>query len=153
MDSTLIDIQQQLAQVALQREQERFTAHEAAMKDLAEAKAREEQRQAAAQEEIRAATEKATKREQARKEAEAERMREDAELRSLSEQELNRKQDALDRTIRMKEEIKRRMDELEHAEELAKRQLRDVMLQNITPAGPEPGLTNPLQRFLQKEPE
>jgi hypothetical protein len=153
MENELLEIQERLAKVALQRQQERLDAHKIAMQELAEAKTQEDKRQEVAREEAAAASERAKKRRVEAQEAEATRVREEAELRRSIEQEENKKQESIDRIIQMKEAIKKQMDELEHAEELAKRQLRDAILQNTTPAAAEPGLVNPLARFLQKAPQ
>ena len=153
MENELLEIQERLAKVALQRQQERLDAHKIAMQELAEAKTQEDKRQEVAREEAAVASERAKKRRVEAQEAEATRVREEAELRRSIEQEENKKQESIDRIIQMKEAIKKQMDELEHAEELAKRQLRDAILQNTAPAAAEPGLVNPLARFLQKAPE
>ena len=153
MENELLEIQERLAKVALQRQQERLDAHKIAMQELAEAKTQEDKRQEVAREEAAAANERAKKRRVEAQEAEATRVREEAELRRSIEQEENKKQESIDRIIQMKEAIKKQMDELEYAEEQAKRQLRDAILQNTAPAAAEPGLVNPLARFLQKAPE
>jgi colicin import membrane protein len=149
---TIEEIQEHLTQIATQREQERLEAHTQAMKDLAEARATEEKRQAEAKEAQQIADAKAEKRKAERIEAEAAQLREEAEARRLVEQEENKKQEASDRIIKMKEAIKLRLDELEHAEELAKKQLRDLIT-NGTENISERIMPNPLQRFLQTEPK
>ena len=151
MDATLIEIQNHLAQVALQREQERREAHTQAMQELAEAKVAEEERQERAKEAQRLAKEKAQQRQQAAQQAEADRLREEAELRRVIEQEENRKQYEADRVVKLKEDIKKRLDEMEHAEEQAKRQLRDVILQAEPKLDTERIISNPLERFFQPQ--
>lgn len=153
MDATLLEIQKNLADIATQREKERLEAHETAMKDLAEAKKKEEERQSAAREVQREARERAVKKQNAVKEAEDERLREEANLRRLIEQEDNLKQEEADRVVKMKEDIKRKLDEMEHAEEQAKKQLRDVILQIEPRVDTERIVPNPLDKFLQKTPE
>ena len=44
-------------------------------------------------------------------------------------------------------------DELEHAEELAKKQLRDLINSGVEHVDTERIMPNPLERFLQKEPK
>jgi hypothetical protein len=149
MDATLIDIQNHLAQVALQREQERREAHTQAMQELAEAKVAEEERQARAKEEQRLSREKAVQRQQAAQQAEADRLREEAELRSVIEQEENRAE--ADRAAKLKESIKKRLDEMEHAEEKAKKELRDVSMQMEPKVDTERIVSNPMQRFFQPQ--
>jgi DNA polymerase II large subunit len=149
---TIEEIQEQLTQVALQREAERRAAHEQAMKDLAAARQEEELRQSEAKAARDADEAKAAKRKAERQEAEVAQLREDAEYRRLVEQEENRKQSAADHIIKMKEDIKRRLDELEHAEELAKKQLRDLIM-SATENTSEQITPNPLSRFLQHEPK
>lgn len=153
MDAKLLEIQEALAKEALLREHARLAAHEQAMKELGEARAREEARQASAREEQDAARQRKVEKVKAAQEAEAERLREEAELRRITEQEENLRQEALDNIIRMKENIKRRMDELEHAEEQAKKALRDVILQMEPKDDSERIVPNPLQKFLQTAPE
>jgi hypothetical protein len=151
MDATLIEIQNHLAQVALQREQERREAHTQAMQELAEAKVAEEERQARAKEEQRLSREKAVQRQQAAQQAEADRLREEAELRSVIEQEENRAQAEADRAAKLKESIKKRLDEMEHAEEKAKKELRDVSMQMEPKVDTERIVSNPMQRFFQPQ--
>lgn len=153
MEKELLDIQEQLSKVALQREQERLAAHEKAMKDLAAARKAEEERQAEAKLLQEAADAKAAKRKAERLEAEAAQLREEAESRRLIEQEENKKQKAADDIIRMKEEISKRLNELEHAEEQAKKQLRDLIMSGAERVDSERIVPNPLERFLQKEPQ
>ena len=155
MENELLEIQERLAKVALQRQQERLDAHRIAMQELAEVKTKEDKRQEVAREEAAAASERAKKRKVEAQEAEATRVcARKQELRRSIEQEVNKKQEeSIDRIIQMKEAIKKQMDELEYAEEQAKKQLRDAILQNTEPAAAEPGLVNPLARFLQKAPE
>ena len=148
---TIEEIQEQLTQVALEREAERRAAHEQAMKDLAAARQEEELRQSEAKEAQQAADAKAEKRKAERQEAEAAQLREEAEARRLVEQEDNKRQVSADRIVKMKEDIKRRLDELEHAEELAKKQLRDLIMSG-TENTSEQIMPNPLARFLQHEP-
>lgn len=150
MEKELLDIQEQLTKVALQREQERLAAHEKAMKDLAAARKAEEERQAEAKFAQRAADERAERRKAEKLEAEAVQLREEAEARRLIEQEENKKQKAADDILKMKEDIKRRLDELEHAEELAKKQLRDLIMANTERVDSERIVENPLERFFQK---
>jgi hypothetical protein len=149
---TIEEIQEQLTQVALQREQERRAAHEQAMTELAAARKEEELRQAEAKAVQQAADDKAEKRKAERQEAEAAQLREEAEARRLVEQEDSKRQASADRIIKMKEDIKRRLDELEHAEELAKKQLRDLIMSGTEHVDSERIMPNPLERFLQKEP-
>ena len=150
---TIEEIQEQLTQVALQREAERLAAHTQAMKDLAAAREEEEKRQAESKARAEADVIKAAKRKAERAEAEADQLREEAEERRLVEQEENRKQASVDHIIKMKEDIKRRLDELEHAEELAKKQLRDLINSGVEHVDTERIMPNPLERFLQKEPK
>lgn len=151
MENELQELQEKLASIALQREQERLAAHEQAMKDLAAARETEEKRQAEAKAAQQASDAKAEKRKADRLEAEAAQLREEAEHRRLIEQEENKKQTAADAIVKMKEEIKRHLDELEHAEELAKKQLRDLIMRG-TQDSSERIMPNPLERFLQTEP-
>ena len=153
MDNELVSIQEALAKVVLQREAERLAAHEQAMKDLAAAREEEEKRQAAAKLVQEAADLKATQRKAEKQEAEAAQLREEEEQRRLIEREENKKQESADRIIRMKEDIKHRLDELEHAEELAKKQLRDLILSGTERVDTERVMRNPLERFLQTEPK
>ena len=150
---TIEEIQEQLTQVALQREAERLAAHTQAMKDLAATREEEEKRQAESKARAEADAIKAAKRKAERAEAEADQLREEAEERRLVEQEENRKQASVDHIIKMKEDIKRRLDELEHAEELAKKQLRDLLNSGTERIDTERIMPNPLERFLQKEPK
>ena len=149
---TIEEIQEQLTQVALQREAERLSAHTQAMKDLAAAREEEEKRQAESKARAEADAIKAAKRKAERAEAEAAQLRDEAEERRRIEQEYDRQQEAADNIVKMKDDIKRRLDELEHAEELAKKQLRDVIMSNTESNSSERIMPNPLQRFLQTEP-
>ena len=149
---TIEEIQEQLTQVALQREAERLAAHTQAMKDLAAAREEEEKRQAESKARAEADAIKAAKRKAERAEAEAAQLRDEAEERRRIEQEYDRQQEAADNIVKMKDDIKRRLDELEHAEELAKKQLRDVIMSNTEGNSSERIMPNPLQRFLQTEP-
>lgn len=151
MERNLQEIQDELLSIALQREQERKAAHERAMEDLADAKKNEEERQVAAKEIQRAAQEKAKQRQMAAASAEADRLREESNLRTLIEQEENRKQEEIDRVLRMKEDIKRRLNEMEYAEEQAKKQLRDVILRMEPKQDTERIVSNPLERFFQPQ--
>ena len=153
MENELQELQEKLASIALQREQERLAAHEQAMKDLAVAREEEEKRQAEAKLEQQAADARAENRKRERQEAEAAQLREEEEQRRLIEREENKKQESADRIIRMKEDIKHRLDELEHAEELAKKQLRDLILSGTERVDTERVMRNPLERFLQTEPK
>ena len=150
---TIEEIQEHLTQLALLREQERLAAHTQAMKDLAVAREEEEKRQAEAKLEQKAADARAENRKRERQEAEAAQLREEEEQRRLIEREENKKQESADRIIRMKEDIKHRLDELEHAEELAKKQLRDLILSGTERVDTERVMRNPLERFLQTEPK
>ena len=150
---TIEEIQEQLTQVALQREAERLAAHTQAMKDLAAAREEEEKRQAESKARAEADAIKAAKRKTERAEAEAAQLRDEAEERRRIEQEYDRHQEAADNIVKMKDDIKRRLDELEHAEELAKKQLRDVIMNNKEGDSSERIMPNPLQRFLQTEPK
>ena len=150
---TIEEIQEQLTQVALQREAERLAAHTQAMKDLAAAREEEEKRQAESKARAEADAIKAAKRKAERAEAEAAQLRDEAEERRRIEQEYDRQQEAADNIVKMKDDIKRRLDELEHAEELAKKQLRDVIMSNTEGNSSERIMPNPLQRFLQTEPK
>ena len=148
---TLLDVQAVLAKIALEREQERMAAHEQAMKELADARKREEERQAAAREVQRLAKEKRLKAEQFAKDAEQARLREAAEEQRIAEQELNRKQEEIDKTIALQEALKRKMDEMERAEETAKKALRDAILQASTHIDTERIVPNPMARFFQPQ--
>ncbi len=152
MENELEELAEKLAEIALQREQERREAHEQALKELAAARETEEKRQAEARAAQQASDAKAEKRKAERLEAEAELLREEAEHRRLIEQEENKKQEAADKLVKLKESIKRHIDELEHAEELAKKQLRDLVMRS-TQDSSERIVPNPLERFLQTEPK
>ena len=152
MDNELVSIQEALAKVVLQREAERLAAHEQAMKDLAAAREEEEKRQAAAKLAQEAADLKATQRKAEKQEAEAACLREEENSRRLIEQEDNKQQASIYHIIEMKASIKRHLDELEHAEELAKKQLRDLIMSGTEHVDSERIMPNPLERFLQKEP-
>lgn len=149
MDNELLEIQERLAKVAVQRQKERLDAHASAMKELAEARSKEETRQAAAKEEKRLAQERASKRKKEAQDAEAARVREEEAEQRLIEQEENRRQCAIDDVLKTRETLRKKLDDLEHAEELAKKELRDAMLRDTT----DSIVTNPLQRFLQHTPE
>src|SRR5208337_293747 len=148
----LKEIEKQLQEHALQLEKQRLAAHEAAMKELAEARQKEEERQAVARKVQQESDAKAERRKAERLEAEAEQLREEATARRLMEQEENKKQEALDNIVRMKERIRVQLDEMEHAEELAKKKLRDLIMSNIEHPD-ERVMSNPLERFLQKAPQ
>ena len=147
---TIEEIQEQLTQVALQREAERLAAHTQAMKDLAAAREEEEKRQAESKARAEADAIKAAKRKAERAEAEAAQLREEAEERRRIEQEYNRKQEVADNIIKMKDDIKRRLDELEHAEELAKKQLRDLSNSGTERVDTERIVPNPLNAFCKQ---
>ena len=151
MDTTILDVQAALAKIALEREQERMAAHEQAMKELADARKREEERQDAAREVQRLAKEKRLKAEQFAKDSEQARLREAAEEQRIAEQELNRKQEEIDKTIALQEALKRKMDEMERAEETAKKALRDAILQASTHIDTERIVPNPMARFFQPQ--
>jgi hypothetical protein len=148
----LKEIEKQLQERALELEKQRLAAHESAMKEIAEAKAAEEKRRKAAQDQIEEATAKFKKREAAKKEAEEQAKREERELSILMEQEQNRIQAELDATIARKEALTKQMLEMEHQEELAKRELRDLIMTNTVRPDTERIMPHPLERFLQKEP-
>lgn len=152
MDS-LQGIQEQLATIAKQREQERVAAHEDAMKAMAEFRKKEEQRQAVAKEAQRLAKERKIKADQSARDSEQARLREEEAERHLAEQEENRKQEAINIELKFKADLEKRMLEMEHAEEQAKKTLRDAMLLSSTPVDTERIMPNPLQRFLQQVPE
>jgi len=147
----LKEIEKQLQEHALQLEKQRLAAHEAAMKELAEARQKEEKRQAVARKAQQESDAKAERRKAERLESEAAQLREEATARRLMEQEENKKQEALDNIVRMTERIRIQLDEMEHAEELAKKKLRDLIMSN-TENTSETIMPNPLERFLQKEP-
>jgi hypothetical protein len=151
MANELQEIQEKLEQVAREREAERIAAHDQAMKQLAEVRAKEEARQIAAKEAMQLAQERANKRSADKQRAEEECLREEANIRRQIEQEEDCKQASIDGILRIKEAIKKRMDDLEHAEDLAKRQLRDAILQASAPM--EEAHVHPLERFLQKAPQ
>lgn len=151
MESSIVDLQEKLTSIVAQKEKERLQAHENAMKELADARAKEEERQNSAREEQRIAIEKSAQRKRVVQEAEEERTREEANLRRLVEQEANRKQEELERIVQLKEDIKKRLDEMEHAEELAKKQLRDVILQLEPRVDTERIMPNPLAKFFQPQ--
>ena len=151
MENELQEIQEMLEKVARDREAERVAAHDQAMTQLAEVRAKEEARQLAAKEAMQLAQEKADKRKAAKQQAEEECLREEANIRRQIEQEEDRKQAAINSIIQIKETIKKRMDDLEHAEDLAKRQLRDAILHASAPL--EEPQVHPLARFLQVEPK
>lgn len=153
MDPRILDIKSKLEAIVEQREQERNEAHAQAMKELADARSKEEERQAKAKEDQRKATERAIQRQKAAQDAEFEKLRDEAQLRSLIEQEENRKLDEVERIVRLKESIKRRLDDMEHAEEMAKKQLRDLIMRAEPKDDSENTSSNPLERFLQKSPE
>ena len=121
------------------------------MKELADARKREEERQAASREVQRLAKEKRLKAEQFAKDAEQARLREAAEEQRIAEQELNRKQEEIDKTIALQEALKRKMDEMERAEETAKKALRDAILQASTHIDTERIVPNPMARFFQPQ--
>ena len=152
MANELQEIQEKLEQVAREREAERIAAHDQAMKQLAEVRAKEEARQIAAKEAMQLAQERANKRSADKQRAEEECLREEANIRRQIEQEEDCKQASIDGILRIKEAIKKRMDDLEHAEELAKKQLRDLIMSGTEHVDSERIMPNPLERFLQKEP-
>lgn len=149
MTNALLDIQERLTKVVLEREQERLKSHQDAVCELAAAKAQEELRQSKAKEDQRLAKERRMRAELASKETDSERQRAQEEVLRLVEQEENRRQEDIAAVLQMKESIKRRMDDLEHAEEKAKRELRDVILQAEPQADSERIVPNPLERFFQ----
>ncbi len=153
MDGEILAIQSTLEAIVVQRENERKEAHSQAMKDLADARSKEDQRQAKAKEDQRQATERAVQRKKIAQDAEHEKLRDEAHLRTIIEQEENRKLDEVERIVRLKEIIKRRLDDMEHAEEIAKKELRDLIMRAEPKDDSENISSNPLERFLQKSPE
>ena len=151
MDATLIEIQNHLAQVVLQREQERHEARERGMVKLTEAKRAEEERQARSKETQRLAKEKAQQRQKTAQQAEADLLREETELNRAIEQEENRAQAEADCMVKLKESIKKRLDEMEHAEEKAKKELHDIIMQMEPKIDTERIVSNPMQRFFQPQ--
>lgn len=151
MEVILQDMMGDLQRLTLKLEQERKEAHEKAMQDIAQAKKDEEERQVVVREVHRLATEKAVQRKNAAAEAEAECLREESVLRVSIEQEENRKQEENERMLRLRASIKRRLQEMEHAEELAKKQLRDILSQAEPKEDTERIMANPLARFFQPQ--
>ena len=151
MSLDLREIEKQLHEHAQELEKRRMNAHIAAMKELADMRAQEEERQAAAKKASEEANEKAEKRKLQQQEAEAERLRDEENLRRSTEQEENKKVEAADRIAQARERISRQMSEMEHAEEQAKRQLRDLILNNSAPTPAPTG--HPLEKFLQHTPQ
>jgi hypothetical protein len=147
----LKEIEKQLQEHAQELERRRMDAHTAAMKELAYMRTQEEERQAAAKKASEEANEKAERSKAKKAEAEAERLRDEENLRRATEAEENKKVEAADRIAQARERISKQMAEMEHAEEQAKKQLRDLILNN---SAPEPAPTgHPLGKFLQKTPE
>lgn len=152
METDLKELEKQLQEHAVELEKKRLSAHEAAMAELAEARKKEEERQAEARKAQEEANAKAERRRAEKREAEAAQLREEDEARRLTEQEENKQQEAIDNFIQMKERIRRQLDEIEHAEELAKKQLRDLIMNGADSTSSERIMPNPLEKFLQKEP-
>lgn len=141
-----------LQERAEQLEKQRLEAHRAAMEEIAKAKSLEEQRKAAAQTLLDEKQRLLEKRKAAKEQAEAETRREEQELRILQEQEQNRMEAELDAQIARKEALAKEIAEIEHREELAKKELDNLLMNGAVTTDCEHIMDNPLQRFLQKEP-
>ena len=85
-----------------------------------------------------------------KREAEAEQLRKEAEARRHIEQEADKKREDIEKAMRAQVEIARQMAEVEHAADVAARQLEDAkhrtVVAEVTPE-------HPLKRFLQTVPE
>lgn len=151
MSLDLKELEIQLHEHAQELEKRRMDAHAAAMKELAYMRTQEEERQATAKKASEEADEKAERSRLKKAEAEAERLRDEENLRRSTEQEDNKKAEAADRIAQARERISKQMSEMEHAEERAKRQLRDLILNNSAPTSAP--TDHPLGKFLQYTPQ
>lgn len=142
-------IEKALQERALKLEKERLSAHESAMKEIAEARASEENRRKAAREIIEAQQDLRKKRKAEAKTAADEEALEERRLQTLMEQEQNKVQVEIDFMLARTEAMAKKLIELEHAEEMAKKELRDLILNNTQPDTGERVMENPLQRFFQ----
>ena len=79
----------------------------------------------------------------------AETAAEELRLKLLKEQEQNRRLSEVDAMMVRREAIAKKLLEMEHAEELAKKELRDLILSSTMRVDSEHVMDNPLQRFLQ----
>lgn len=145
----LKSIEQILQERALKLEQQRLEAHRTAMAEIAKTKAEEDKRKAAAQEILDEKQRLLEKRKRQKEEAEAEARQQEQELRILQEQEQNRAQSEVDATIARREFLARQIAEIEHQEELAKKELHDLLMRGTGNNDSEHVMDNPLQRFLQ----
>lgn len=141
MEKELKNMQDLLASRALEMEKARLEAHQQAMEELEKARVTETERQNSAKEEKKKIRERAEKAMREAQEAELNRQKALEEEKRSIEQEENRKQESVGRLVRMKEDIQKRLDEMEHAEELAKKQLRDAILMAANKATEEKELS------------
>jgi hypothetical protein len=151
-DLDLQSIEKSLQDRARQLERERLAAHEEAMKEIAASKTEEAKRRQAAQELIDAQKVLREKQKAAQAAAAAEAATQERQLQVLMEQEQNRRQSEIDASVARIEATAKRLSELEHAEEIAKKELRDLILNNTERPDTERIVPNPLERFFQTEP-
>jgi membrane protein involved in colicin uptake len=150
MSETLENIEQALAQRALELEQQRMKAHEEAMKEIAAARVAEEERQRKVQEEVNAQDARTRAKKAAEKAAIEEAFKAEQELQRAREQEQNKKQEEIEKMVARKEALDKKLRDLEHAEEAAKKELHDIMLRSLPCVDTERIMSNPLERFFQK---
>jgi prephenate dehydratase len=148
-DIDLQSIEKTLQEKALQLEQARLLAHENAMKEIAESKTLEEKKRKAVQDNIDAQEAIHLKRKEEAKTFAAETAAEELRLKLLKEQEQNRRLSEVDAMVVRREAMAKKLLEMEHAEELAKKELRDLILSSTMRVDSEHVMDNPLQRFLQ----
>jgi uncharacterized protein YqfA (UPF0365 family) len=144
---SLEEMQAELTRVAQEQERRRVEAHRTAMEEIAAAQKKEELRQAVAKEQQRIAKEKRLRADKLEADAKAAQAREEAEERRLIEEESNRRQEAIDADVKLREDIKKRLDEMEHNEEMAKKALRDAII--MSDSRPIEKAKHPLAKFLQ----
>lgn len=153
-DTELQEIEKALQDKALSLEQARISAYEDAMKEIADAKAEEEKRRMAAQEFIHAHELRQKLDKIAKKQAEAEAQKQAREFQILTEQEQNRREAEICAEIVRREAIAKRLADLEHAEEMANKELSDLTIRRASEyVDTERIMPNPLERFFQKEPK
>jgi hypothetical protein len=148
----LLEIEKQLQERASLLEKQRIAAHEAAMKEIADARAAEEARQRRSQAIIAEQDQLILEKKIAGQKAQEALAREERELQRLREQEQNKAQAEVEAVVARKEALSKKLADIEHQEELAKKELRDLILRNANPVDAERIMPNPLDRFLQKEP-
>ena len=146
----LKEIALQLAEQSAQLNQQALNAHRDALEKLAVTQSQEAERRAAEKQASDEANARAEKKAADKREAEAEQLRKAAEARRRIEQAADKQREDIEKDMLAKEEIARQMAEIEHAADVAARQIEDakhrIVVAEVTPE-------HPLKRFLQHSPE